>query len=63
MLAPLAVVAGPVEAGIDQRVGDHIGHVVFADEVRLKSHKPAVLAGNIKDRARRTRCTSISVAL
>ena len=45
VLALLDVVAGPVEAGIDQGVGDDVKHVVLADQVGLKTREPAVARG------------------
>jgi hypothetical protein len=45
VLTLCAVLAGPNEAGIDERVGRHVCDVVFADEIRLKSHNAIALAG------------------
>jgi hypothetical protein len=45
LLTLLAILTGPIEASIDQRLGRNVHHVVFADEIGFESDKPVVLAG------------------
>ena len=45
VLALRAVLACPGEASIDERVAGDIGDMVFADQIRLQSRQPVIVAG------------------